>query len=229
MTEEEIKALTRILDRVDYYRLLKTERGASSAEIRSAYHEARRRFHPDSFLRHDDEIRSAVDRIARRITEGYVVLRDSRKRSAYTAGLESGALRYTSEMDEQAKARPATSAARLPTARSSTRWPRRRSAAATRRKPSGTCVWPSPSSRRTISSSKSSNVSSHPGKRRRKSRPEPRLTWASPACRIAAGRGRHEQTRAPAVRRPGAILDEKGTRQWRRKQRPRSRSQWFHF
>ncbi len=105
MTEEEIKALTRILDRVDYYRLLKTERGASSAEIRSAYHEARRRFHPDSFLRHDDEIRSAVDRIARRITEGYVVLRDSRKRSAYTAGLESGALRYTSEMDEQAKAK----------------------------------------------------------------------------------------------------------------------------
>ena len=104
MTEEEIKALTRILDRVDYYRLLKTERGASSVEIRSAYHEARRRFHPDSFLRHDDEIRSAVDRIARRITEGYVVLRDSRKRSAYTAGLESGALRYTSEMDEQAKA-----------------------------------------------------------------------------------------------------------------------------
>ena len=105
MTEEEIKALTRILDRVDYYRLLKTERGASSAEIRSAYHEARRRFHPDSFLRHDEEIRSAVDRIARRITEGYVVLRDSRKRSAYTAGLESGELRYTSEMDEQAKAK----------------------------------------------------------------------------------------------------------------------------
>ena len=29
MTEEEIKALTRILDRVDYYRLLKTERTAS--------------------------------------------------------------------------------------------------------------------------------------------------------------------------------------------------------
>ena len=105
MTEEEIKAFTRILDRMDYYRLLKTERTASSAEIRAAYHEARRRFHPDSFLRHDQEIRSAVERIARRITEGYVVLRDSRKRSAYTAGLESGSLRYTPEMNEQAKAK----------------------------------------------------------------------------------------------------------------------------
>ncbi len=105
MTEEEIKALTRILDRVDYYRLLKTERTASSAEIRAAYHEARRRFHPDSFLRHDPEIRSAVEQIARRITESYVVLRDSRKRSVYTAGLESGTLRYTSEMDEEAKAK----------------------------------------------------------------------------------------------------------------------------
>ncbi len=105
MTEEEIKALTRILDRVDYYRLLKTERSASSAEIRAAYHEARRRFHPDSFLHHDPEIRSAVEQIARRITESYVVLRDSRKRSVYTAGLDSGMLRFTSQMGEQVKAK----------------------------------------------------------------------------------------------------------------------------
>ena len=46
MTEEEIKALARILDRVDYYRLIKAEREASDSEIRAAYHQARRRFHP---------------------------------------------------------------------------------------------------------------------------------------------------------------------------------------
>ena len=105
MTEEEIKALARILDRVDYYRLIKAEREASDSEIRAAYHQARRRFHPDSFLGQDRELCGAVDQIARRLTEGYLVLRDRRKRSAYNAALETGAVRYTSEIDEQAKAK----------------------------------------------------------------------------------------------------------------------------
>ncbi len=105
MNEEEIKALARILDRVDYYRLMKAERGASSSDIRAAYHQARRRFHPDCFLEHSDEIRLAVDRIARRITEGYVVLRDRHKRKAYDDAVDSGAVRYSAEIDEQAKAK----------------------------------------------------------------------------------------------------------------------------
>lgn len=108
MNADEIKALARILDRVDYYRLLKAERGASSAEIRSAYHQARRRFHPDSFLAADDDIRGAVNEIARRITEGYLVLRDRHKRSAYNAALESGVVRYSAEIEEQARARKAS-------------------------------------------------------------------------------------------------------------------------
>ncbi len=103
MTEEEIKALARILEKVDYYRLLKAERGASQEDIRAAYHQARKRFHPDSFLGHSEEIRSAVNQIARRITEGYMVLRDGQKRSVYNDALESGAIRYTAKMDDRAK------------------------------------------------------------------------------------------------------------------------------
>lgn len=96
----DIKALARMLDRVDYYRLLKVEPRAPLPQIRKAYHQARRRFDPDSFLQAEGEIRSAVDQIARRITEGYLVLRDARRRSAYDSALAGGTVRYTSELEE---------------------------------------------------------------------------------------------------------------------------------
>jgi len=98
--EKEIQALDRMLDRLDYYRLFKVEPRAQLPAIQQAYREARRRFDPDSFLDADPEVRAAVDRIARRITEGYLALRDPRRRSAYDAALTSGALRYTSEIEE---------------------------------------------------------------------------------------------------------------------------------
>ena len=100
MIEKEIHALDRMLDRLDYYRLFKVERRAQLPAIQQAYRDARRRFDPDSFLDAEPEVRAAVDRIARRITEGYLALRDPRRRSAYDAALTSGALRYTSELDE---------------------------------------------------------------------------------------------------------------------------------
>jgi DnaJ-class molecular chaperone len=97
---EEIHALDRMLDRLDYYRLFKVERRAQLPAIQQAYRDARRRFDPDSFLDAPAEVRAAVDRIARRITEGYMALRDPRRRSAYDAALTGGALRYTSETEE---------------------------------------------------------------------------------------------------------------------------------
>jgi DnaJ-class molecular chaperone len=99
MQADEIRALSRMLDRMDYYRLLRVERGAPIGEIRSAYHRSRREFHPDSFLAASGELRSAVDRIAKRVTEGYVVLRDSRRRASYDQGLDRGCLRYTQESE----------------------------------------------------------------------------------------------------------------------------------
>jgi DnaJ-class molecular chaperone len=104
MIENEIRALDRMLDRLDYYRLFKVERRAQLPAIQQAYRDARRRFDPDSFLDADPEVRAAVDRIARRITEGYLALRDARRRSAYDAALDNGALRYTSEIADEAQA-----------------------------------------------------------------------------------------------------------------------------
>src|SRR4029453_871167 len=97
-TLQEIKALARVIDRVDYYRLLKVDPRADSEALRSAYHDARRRFHPDAYLAHPDDVRDAAHRIARRITEGSLVLRDRTRRAAYDSALESGQVRYNPEL-----------------------------------------------------------------------------------------------------------------------------------
>ena len=103
MDQAEIKALARVIDRLDYYQLLKLDPRANASQLRSAYHDARKRFHPDCFLGHPDDLRGAVDRIARRITEGYLVLRDRQRRAAYDSALSSGHLRLSHEVEEDAK------------------------------------------------------------------------------------------------------------------------------
>jgi DnaJ-class molecular chaperone len=103
MDPTEIRALARVLDRIDYYKLLRVEPGAPVPRIRSAYHEARRRFNPDAHLRDEPEIRDVVDRIAKRVTEAYVTLRDSSRRNAYDKGLDEGQLRYSSDTADAVK------------------------------------------------------------------------------------------------------------------------------
>jgi DnaJ-class molecular chaperone len=98
---QEIKALARVIDRVDYYRLLKLEQSANADALRSAYHDARRRFHPDAYLAQPEDVRNAVDLIARRITEGYLVLRDRTRRAAYDSALSTGQLRYNPELEQE--------------------------------------------------------------------------------------------------------------------------------
>jgi curved DNA-binding protein CbpA len=92
-----------MLDRLDYYKLLRIEPAAPTSEVRVAYRRARREFHPDSFLAADPEVRGAVDRIAKRITESYVVLRDTKRRSSYDEALARGVLRYTPESEDSTR------------------------------------------------------------------------------------------------------------------------------
>ncbi|MCP4007316.1 MAG: DnaJ domain-containing protein [bacterium] len=105
MNIAEIKALVRMLDRIDYYRLLKVGADSQLSEIKPAYRTARRRFHPDDYLSEGEEVRNAVDLISRRITEAYMVLRDRGQRAAYDRTLERGGTRFTAESAEDAKTR----------------------------------------------------------------------------------------------------------------------------
>ena len=86
----EVKALARIIPKLDYYQLLHLKREASASEVREAYHAASRSFHPDANRNHEPEIREAVENIARRVNEAYSVLRDPRRRQAYDRQLAEG-------------------------------------------------------------------------------------------------------------------------------------------
>ncbi|MCC6642989.1 MAG: J domain-containing protein [Deltaproteobacteria bacterium] len=86
----ELRALARLLDELDYYELLEAPRGTAGTALREAYHAASRRFHPDANRRLDPELRGTVERIARRVTEAYSVLRDPRRRRLYDEALGRG-------------------------------------------------------------------------------------------------------------------------------------------
>lgn len=86
----EIQALVKIMDELDYYQILHLEREASGAEIKRAYFESSRTFHPDANGQLDEVLRSECARIAKRVTEAYCVLRDPRRRKAYDQKLGSG-------------------------------------------------------------------------------------------------------------------------------------------
>ncbi len=91
----EIRALDRILDELDYYEVLEIRRGAPGSAIRAAYHKASRLYHPDVNRGLDADLREPVERIAKRVTEAYAVLRDARRRRIYDERLaeQSGVAR----------------------------------------------------------------------------------------------------------------------------------------
>ncbi|MFO0690508.1 MAG: J domain-containing protein [Myxococcota bacterium] len=88
----EIVALARIMDELDYYQLLHVGPEASASEIRKAYHDSSRHFHPDANRNLPPELREQCGRISKRITEAYCVLRDARRRKAYDAKRSEGSV-----------------------------------------------------------------------------------------------------------------------------------------
>jgi len=91
----EITALARIMDELDYYQLLHVKPEASASEIRKAFHDSSRNYHPDANRSLAPDLREQCGRISKRITEAYCVLRDARRRKAYDArrAADGGSLR----------------------------------------------------------------------------------------------------------------------------------------
>ena len=108
LSERDILALARLLDRMDYYRLLRVDHKALATQIRPAFQQMRRRFNPDLYLNASPELERAVDRIARRLSEAYVVLRDPKRRKAYDNTLERGQVRFTHEEEKDTRTRTQT-------------------------------------------------------------------------------------------------------------------------
>ena len=83
----EVRALSGLLDELDYYQLLEIERGAPASAIKRAYYAASRRFHPDHNRALQGSDRDALKRVSKRVAEAYQVLRDARRRKSYDGQL----------------------------------------------------------------------------------------------------------------------------------------------
>ena len=75
----------RLAAAMDYYDVLDVSRTATFIEIKSAYHDLARRFHPDRFHKGETELRRRIDSGFARIAQAYETLSDPSSRAAYDA------------------------------------------------------------------------------------------------------------------------------------------------
>jgi tetratricopeptide (TPR) repeat protein len=69
----------------DYYEVLDVDRTATFVEIKSAYHDLARRFHPDRFHKSETGLRRRIDSAFARIAQAYEKLSDPSLRAGYDA------------------------------------------------------------------------------------------------------------------------------------------------
>lgn len=84
--------LTRISTATSHYRVLNVAHNASPFEVKSAYYELARRFHPDHYRQETDAaLKSRIDSAFARVTQAYDVLSEPAPRANYDSKLDSQA------------------------------------------------------------------------------------------------------------------------------------------
>ncbi|CAM4513455.1 MULTISPECIES: J domain-containing protein [Myxococcus] len=82
--KKEIIELERSLDAMDHFAVLGLKPGAPASEVKQAYYNASRRFHPDRYFgKNLGSFRARMERIFRRLTDAHNVLMQPDKREAY--------------------------------------------------------------------------------------------------------------------------------------------------
>ena len=82
--KSEILALEGLIDTASHYDILGVSPTAGPDEIRRAYYEASRRFHPDRYFQKNlGSFRARIERLYRRVNEASSVLSDQERRAAY--------------------------------------------------------------------------------------------------------------------------------------------------
>jgi curved DNA-binding protein CbpA len=83
----------KVLDQLDYYRLLGVDRSAKIHEIKKAFFSIAGKFHPDRNRNADETVSLAIYNIFKRLNEAYRVLCDHERRMLYNEGLDGGSAR----------------------------------------------------------------------------------------------------------------------------------------
>ncbi|MDY7224770.1 J domain-containing protein [Hyalangium rubrum] len=82
--QKEIIELERVQEGQDHFALLGVRPGASAEEVKQAFHDFSKRYHPDRFAdRNLGTFRARIERIYRRVSEAYSVLSNPERREAY--------------------------------------------------------------------------------------------------------------------------------------------------
>jgi curved DNA-binding protein CbpA len=104
----ETKQLAKDIDKMDYFQILQISPDAALPEIKSQYHALQRAYHPDTFYQSPDKaLQEAVLRIAKRIAEAYVILRDPVRKTKYAKDIagpdRAKKLRFTDETESEVR------------------------------------------------------------------------------------------------------------------------------
>ncbi|MFH1807907.1 MAG: DnaJ domain-containing protein [Pseudomonadota bacterium] len=104
----QLKQLAAQIDQLDYFEILNLAQDATPAEIKLSYFDQSRSLHPDRFYHlADEELKLAIHKIYKRITESYMVLKDPVKRVKYAQDVSGperlSRLRFTEVAEEEVK------------------------------------------------------------------------------------------------------------------------------
>jgi DnaJ-class molecular chaperone len=85
--KQEVMTLAKALDEMDYYQILMVGKKAFTQEIKKAYFDQSRKFHPDKYYNEEPVFVEKITKIFKRINEAYKALSDQETRVAYTKGI----------------------------------------------------------------------------------------------------------------------------------------------
>lgn len=88
---ERISAMVRDYQHASHYQVLGVEENVTSDDIKSAYHQLARQYHPDRFYSDSvsPELRRSVEELFEKIRTAYETLRDNKSRAEYDRGRAS--------------------------------------------------------------------------------------------------------------------------------------------
>lgn len=107
VTDERVKEVLYMSDRLshlDYYQILEVTSQATPAEVKKAYFQLARKYHPDLFDRNlPDEIKRKIDGVFDYITKAYHVLSDEEQREKYEKEAEAPRTDDKKDADKRAE------------------------------------------------------------------------------------------------------------------------------
>ncbi len=107
VADEKVRQVLAMFDRlpsIDYYQILEVNKESTASEVKKAYFQMARKYHPDLFDRElSVDIRNKIDDVFDFITKGYHTLSDEDKRQDYNKKLEKAPIQDRKDGDKRAE------------------------------------------------------------------------------------------------------------------------------